>query len=169
MTAVRQHQRALGALVTAILVTATSSASWADSNVVRLSKPVEVTATYEVFGAPMASPDDGMTLETLLTNATQHLNEEVTVTTRVAQVCQKKGCFFIAQQGAHSARVSFKDYGFFVPSNISGRTVTLVGALFEREISPQQAQHFSADAGGTNAVQPGRQLEIVATSVLVPR
>jgi len=147
----------------------TSPVTRSDNNVVRLSKPVQVTDDYEVFGAPMTSAGEALSLEALLDNAREHLHQKVTVTTRVAQVCQKKGCFFIAQQGAHSARVSFKDYGFFVPSNISGRTVTLVGELFEREVSPQQAQHFSEDAGKSGMIQPGKQLEIVATSVRVPR
>ena len=146
-----------------------SLTAWADGTVVRLSEPVEVTDAYEVFGAPMPATGDGMTLQTLLQGAAKNLHKPVTVTTRVAQVCQKKGCFFVAQQGKYSARVSFKDYGFFVPSNISGRVVTLHGQLIAREVSQQQAEHFSQDAGADNVVPAGEQLEIVATAVRIPR
>ena len=108
-------------------------------------------------------------LGTLLDNSSQYLDKEVLVETRVAQVCQAKGCFFIAQKGAHAARVSFKDYSFFVPSDISGRTVTLAGSLVRRELSDAQAEHLNEDAGGGTAIQSGAQYEIVATSVRVPR
>ncbi len=155
----------------AIIAVVRATPAWADSKVVRLSDPVTVTEHYEVFGAPMgsqASQREGMTLQALLEDAASHLNEEVTVTTRVAQVCQKKGCFFIAQEGKHSARVSFKDYGFFVPSNISGRTVTLAGTLLERDITAAQAQHLRQDTGGEGNIQAGKHLEIVASSVRIP-
>ena len=66
-------------------------------------------------------------------------------------------------------RVSFKDYGFFVPTDISGRRVTMVGELVEREISEDQAEHMSEDLGEEGAMQAGVVYEIVATSVRVPR
>ena len=152
----------------ALLLGIFSAVCWGDAKVVRLSEPVQSTSEYEIYGAPMKSEAIEQTLDSLLNNPEANLNREIKVTTRVAKVCQKKGCFFIAQQGPYSARVSFKDYGFFVPSNISGRTVTLVGELLERKLSPEQAAHFNADAGTTNNIKPGLQYEIVANSVRIP-
>ena len=144
-------------------------ATAASGDVVRLSEPVEETDTYETFGSPLPGQPDAISLGTLLDNGPQYLDRAVVVQTRVAQVCQAKGCFFIAQEGAHAARVSFKDYSFFVPSDISGRTVTLAGSLIRREVTEAQAAHLNDDAGGGNVVRPGAQYEIVATSVRVPR
>ena len=67
-------------------------------------------------------------------------------------------------------RVAFKDYGFFVPTDISGRDVTLVGELRQVELSAEQAAHFEEDMGSTDvAVAPGPRFEIVASSVRVPK
>lgn len=145
------------------------TASAASGDVVRLSEPVEATETHETFGSPLPEQPDEISLTTLLDNGQQYLDQAVVVRTRVAQVCQAKGCFFIAQDGAHAARVSFKDYSFFVPSDISGRTVTLAGSLVRRELSEEQAAHLNDDAGGSDVVRAGAQYEIVATSVRVPR
>ena len=140
-----------------------------DGGVVRLSEPVEATDTHETFGASLPEAGDAMTLADLLADGDRYLDREVKVTTSVAQVCQKKGCFFIAQDGSHAARVSFKDYGFFVPSDISGRTVTLAGKLKRKDMSAEQAEHYNTDLGDESAFRPGPQYEIVATSVRVPR
>ncbi len=139
------------------------------ADVVRLSEPVESTDSYETFGAPLPEQADVIALGALLTASASYLDRDVVVETRVAQVCQAKGCFFIAQEGSHAARVSFKDYGFFVPSDISGRTVTLAGTLIRSELSEAQAAHLNEDAGGGASIRPGAQYEIVATSVRIPR
>lgn len=139
------------------------------ADVVRLSEPVESTDTYETFGSPLPEQKDVIGLGTLLADSARYLDKDVLIRTRVAKVCQAKGCFFIAQEGADSARVSFTDYSFFVPSDISGRTVTLAGSLIRRELSEAQAAHLNEDAGGGRAIQSGAQYEIVATSVRVPR
>lgn len=143
--------------------------AWAgDAGVIRLSEPVEATDEYETFGAPLPAADV-MRLAAVIEDADRYANTDVQITTRVKQVCQKKGCFFVAQDGPHVARVSFKDYGFFVPTDISGRTVTLHGVLKRKELSEAQAEHFNEDAGKPGAFRSGPEYEIVAISVRVPR
>lgn len=154
----------------ATVILASPVGAVADENsAVRLSEPVEATATHETFGAKLPESGTAITLGSLLADGDRYLDREVTVTTRVAQVCQKKGCFFIARDGPYTARVSFKDYGFFVPSNISGRTVTLAGELKRNNLSSEQAEHYNEDMEDESALKPGPQYEIVATSVRVPR
>ena len=141
-----------------------------DDAVVRLSEPVEATDTHETFGARLPEAGPEIALAELLADADRYLGREVKVATQVAQVCQNKGCFFIAQDESVSARVSFKDYGFFVPSDIGGRTVTLAGELQRRDVSADQADHYNEDMKAESAVvEPGPQYEIVATAVRVPR
>jgi len=67
-------------------------------------------------------------------------------------------------------RISFKDYGFFVPTDISGKRVTFTGEVVAREVTVDEAAHYAEDLGATDsAVAPGKVYEIVATSVRVPR
>ncbi len=74
----------------------------------------------------------------------------------------------IANSGGQAVRVSFRDYGFFVPTDTSGKTVTLTGTLIERQLSEEQAAHFRADAG-SDTIQAGKVYEIVADSVSIPK
>lgn len=156
---------AAGLLVAAQLV-------WAgdEPKVIRLSEPVAVTATHETFGAVMPDAADPVPLATLVAQHDDYAGKRVVIAARVSEVCQTKGCFFIAQDGTTTVRVSFEDYRFFVPTDISGRQVTLLGKLQQVELSAEQAAHFEEDLGSADArVAPGPQFEIVASAVRVPK
>ena len=75
----------------------------------------------------------------------------------------------MAQEGPATIRVAFKDYGFFVPTDIAGKTVTLAGTLKKRELSAEEADHYSKDLDDEGSVRAGSTYEIVATAVRVPR
>lgn len=138
---------------------------------IRLSQPVASTATSETFGSTLNTELPKVTLANLMTNSNAHMNNEFLLETRIAKVCQKKGCFFIAQQEEHVVRVSFLDYGFFLPTDSSGKTVTLSGKLIEKQMSEEQAAHFKSDlqdSTANSAIKAGKVYEIVASSVQVP-
>lgn len=143
-------------------------AQYAVAEVTRLSEPVEVTDDAEIFGAPLNADAKPMTLEALLDNPDDYVDTAVRVESRISQVCQKKGCFMIASSGTHAVRISFKDYAFFVPTDTSGKTVTVTGTLIERTLTEEQAAHFRDDAG-SDTIQAGKVYEIVADAVSIPR
>jgi|GEM_PF-406498 len=146
------------------------SGAWAQ-DVIRLSEPVTTTPGFETFGAPVhtlvTAPIQPTTLASLIDRGNDALGETVVVKTRVGKVCQKKGCFFIAQEGSVSMRVAFKDYAFFIPTDSAHKDVMLVGELIAVERSPAQSAHFAQDAPGAE-VEPGRQFEFLAASVRIP-
>ena len=186
-------------LVQAVTVThaadsAITSPSIADptSNVVRLSEPVMTSDTREVFGAMLDDSGPTVTLQELVRDKDRYLDREVVVTTRIEKVCQKKGCFFVAQDGDAVARVTFKDYSFFIPTDSAGKRVTLAGTFSETEISEAKAKHYAADLQKTDQAadasvqgdtlkdmakppasdaRSGSRVEyqIVATSVSIPK
>lgn len=139
------------------------------AEVTRLSEPVAVTDEAEIFGAPLDTDAEPTTLAALLDSPGDYVDTAVRVEARISQVCQKKGCFMIASTGDKSVRISFKDYGFFVPTDTGGKTVTLTGTVIERQLSEEQAAHFREDAGGSASIQAGKVYEIVADAVSVPR
>ena len=111
-----------------------------------------------------------MTLKDLVAQSADYVGKPFQLDTKVAKVCQKKGCFFIAQQGDDVMRVAFRDYGFFVPTNSAGKTVTLAGELIKKEMTTEQVKHFNKDMqGGSDAVKEGVVYEILADSVKIPR
>jgi hypothetical protein len=155
--------------VIALLLAGTAFAA-EEAQVIRLSEPVEQTADSETFGSPLDSSVPAVDLERIAADGERYVGQPVRVEARVSQVCQKKGCFFIAQQGDVFVRVSFKDYGFFVPTDVSGKRVTMVGEVIAKEVTPEEADHFVEDLGeATATLQAGKTYEIVATSVRVPR
>lgn len=138
--------------------------------VIRLSEPVQSGEGYEVFGAPVEGAADALPLAQIIAAGDDYAGQQVKATATVAQVCQKKGCFFVAQDGAAVARVTFMDYSFFVPTDSGGKDVTIVGTFNRKVISEAQAKHFAEDAGEDPAAVTGPREEysIVATSVVVP-
>lgn len=136
----------------------------------RLSEPVYQDEQSETFGVKLDTSLPKLSMQDLVTDSSSHLAKPFQVETRIAKVCQKKGCFFIAQQDQHILRVSFRDYGFFIPTDSSGKTVILAGELIQKEMSSEQAAHFTADLKSeTDLVKPGLVYEIVADSVKIPR
>lgn len=136
----------------------------------RLSAPVTQDANTETFGKTLDVSLPKVTLAGLLNDSQNYLGKQVQIDTRIAKVCQKKGCFFIAQQNEHVLRVSFKDYGFFVPTDSSGKTVTLNAELIQKNLSPEQAAHFKSDLKtDSDLVKSGVVYELVATAVRIPR
>ncbi|MFT4652878.1 MAG: hypothetical protein ACJA0G_000230 [Kangiellaceae bacterium] len=153
-------------LVLGLVLTAQNMAL---ANTLRLSEPVVKNANSETFGHVLNSTLEKVTLADLVTQSKQHMGKPILVETKVAKVCQKKGCFFIAQQNEHVLRVSFKDYGFFIPTDSQGKTVLLTGELVQKEVSEKQAAHFTADLQTkSEAIKPGIVYEIVATSIKIP-
>mgnify|MGYP000066844717 FL=1 len=140
------------------------------ADTLRLSEPATQDAQTETFGIKIDHSLPKLTMENLVVDSSLHLAKPFQVEARIAKVCQKKGCFFIAQQGQHILRVSFRDYSFFIPTDSSGKTVTLAGELVEKKLSLEQVAHFKADLeSASDVLKPGLVYEIVADSVKIPR
>lgn len=76
----------------------------------------------------------------------------VKVVGTVVGVCQKKGCWMQLDIGdGKMMRVKFKDYAFFVPKNISGKTVVLDGHAYNSTTSVAHLRHYAQDAGASKA------------------
>jgi len=164
------NQRYFLAPLSILMMVVTSGLFAEETGVIRLSEPVEVTDTYEVFGSALGDTGTPLSLAALMNDDEKYLDQEVLVETRIAKVCQKKGCFFVATEGPSTARVTFKDYGFFIPTDSGGKDVVLLGTFSRKSISKEQAEHYAADLGEKAVASPGKfEYSIVATAVKIPR
>lgn len=138
---------------------------------VRLSEPVATTADWEEFGASVDDSGEPVSLQELVAAGDEQAGREVLLKTRIAKVCRKKGCFFIARDGNTVARITFKDYGFFIPTDSAGKEVLLNGTFERREITAAQANHYRQDLGEEAADAPaaGTEYHIVATAIRIPK
>ena len=168
--ALRGFQTLFALVIMGISTVVFAAESAGESEVIRLSEPVSQTATHEMFGAML--PDNGapLSLVELVKDNDKYQDREVLLATRIAKVCQKKGCFFVATEGAVTARVSFKDYEFFIPTDSGGKDVVLLGTFSRKDVSKEEADHYAADLGETATSNPERfQYSIVASAIQIPR
>ena len=154
-----------------LAATLSASGACAGDSVVRLSEPVSATGTYEDFGAVLPEGGPLYSLSGAVANLDVLAGQPVLIETEIHEVCRKKGCFFIARDGEVAARVRFKDYGFFIPTDSAGKTVRLAGALERVEPTPEQAAHFAEDLGREPESGPTAEFEyqVMATAVRIPR
>ena len=153
-----------------VIALSAGTAAAGENEVIRLSEPVAVTDTHEVFGSPLPESGEAIGVGELVENSELYAGKDVLVETRIAKVCQKKGCFFVAQEGADTVRVTFRDYGFFIPTDSGGKTVTLAGTFSKKPVSREEAEHHAEDLGEeAPETVPEFEYSIVATGVSIPR
>ena len=153
-----------------LLYSSILSAATQNNSVLRLSEAVETGPNYEVFGDPMPNKAAGLSLVDLIEQRESYLGKEVRVSAKITQVCQAKGCFFIAMKDGMWARITFRDYAFFVPTNTANSRVLIEGIFSEIALSHTQAQHYQTDLGSSdNSADDRSSLEysIIASSVLI--
>lgn len=72
---------------------------------------------------------------------------------RISDVCQKKGCWTVLTQGDHHLRIRFKDYGFFLPKDSSGKQAWVEG-LVQVELEDEgDAKHYASESTSPNPVR----------------
>jgi hypothetical protein len=92
---------------------------------------------------------------------------------KVLSVCKEKGCWMkIERENGEPMMVKFKDYGFFMPTNIEGKEVVLEGDAAVKETSVKQLRHYAEDAGKSKEEiekikAPKKDVIFVAKGVLV--
>lgn len=124
------------------LVFATSVSVAQKTNKVKESK----TGTY---GAPLSDTYTPVRLSDVVKK--KSYGKTCQVTAKVVDVCSAAGCWMILKDGNTEVRVTFKDYGFFVPSSLKGRTVVIEGVLSEEVTSEKDRKHYLEDAGASQA------------------
>lgn len=72
---------------------------------------------------------------------------QMKITGKVLEVCSKKGCWMTLEMpNGDPMRVTFKDYAFFMPKNIAGKTVVLLGVAKKHTTSVKMLRHYAEDA-----------------------
>lgn len=86
----------------------------------------------------------------------------------IEEVCQMKGCWMtLRNEAGENIRVTFKDYGFFVPKDISGSEVIIEGVASKEVLSEDVAKHYAEDGGKEYDESMRNTISFVADGVLV--
>lgn len=123
------------------------------------------------------NPDHSLSSEAA-TRIYQSLNTADTVALnfkgKVASVCKVKGCWMeLELQDGQNAKITFKDYGFFVPTDLVGKEVLVNGQATISEVDEKTRKHYAEDAGLSereinNITGSAKTYSMVASGVIIP-
>ncbi|MEL6698222.1 MAG: DUF4920 domain-containing protein [Bacteroidota bacterium] len=98
----------------------------------------------------------------------------IKVSGNVDQVCQMRGCWMdMSLVEGKQVHVRFKDYGFFVPTDASGKIAIVEGRLYADTVSVEDIRHKAEDGGmdpeeaAKKYTEPQAQLAFEATGVII--
>jgi hypothetical protein len=130
-------------------------------------------AAAKAFGQPLA-PATAVPIASVLGTPDKFANSTVTVEGAVRKACTRKGCWMelaeTAQEGTHTpgCRVTFKDYGFFVPIDAAGSRARVQGKVEVGTLSASSVRHYEEEGAAFAGKQPdgtAREVRLVATGV----
>ncbi len=124
------------------------------------------------FGAALSAAPV-VAVSAVMADAGKYDDKDVKVSGTVSAACQKKGCWMTigsGEAGSQTVRVSFKDYGFFVPKDCLGKKAVVEGHFKVTTMSVAEAQHYAEDAAKEGApvkkvTEPQKTYALVATGV----
>lgn len=92
---------------------------------------------------------------------------------KVLDVCSKKGCWIkLAVNDTTTAFVKMKDYAFFLPEAIKGKTIVLDGQAQMKTTSVDELKHYAEDAKKSKEeiaaiTQPQKEIRFTAKGIVV--
>ncbi|MEE2788135.1 MAG: DUF4920 domain-containing protein [Myxococcota bacterium] len=110
-------------------------------------------------------------IDTMMATVEQMDGQTVRIDGKVKAVCRKKGCWMTltGTDKTSVARITFKDYGFFVPLDCAGSTASVEGVIKLKTLSDAERAHLAQDAGKAVQAVPKHEVRIVATAVSLVR
>lgn len=130
------------------------------------SKPIGI------FGAEI--DDNGLvSLDQLVATLESQDEFEGKVVGEIKEVCSMKGCWMtIDLPNGQTMRVTFKDYGFFVPKNSHGYPVIIEGIASKKVTDVATLKHYAEDAGKSQEeidaiTEPKQEYAFEAVGVII--
>lgn len=125
-----------------------------------------------VYGAA-TSADGAIAIEQLPAQLAKNDSIQTKVIAKVLDVCPKKGCWMKLQiNDSTTAFVKMKNYGFFVPLDMVGKTIVLEGEAKMKTTSVNELRHYAEDAKKPQAeidaiTEPKREIRLTASGIKV--
>lgn len=159
-----------------IFAVAVSTVVFAQDQAKKMGPPEGNALVGDVYGAQVSAKSQKSAMSTATLNKKLKKAkklENVAVTGKVTEVCDKKGCWMTVQTDNNERFfVKMKDYAFFVPTALKGKNVVLEGAAETKVISVDEQKHYAEDAKKSQAeidaiTKPQEEIRFVATGIKV--
>lgn len=135
-----------------------------------VNKPDVIVNTY----GEAISTEGAFSLASLQEQVADKDSVILTLKGTIEKTCAKKGCWMTVQdENGVATRITFKDYGFFVPTEgADGKEVVFSGVAKRKVTDVATLRHFAEDDGKTEAeinaiTEPKQEIEFVATGVVI--
>lgn len=99
--------------------------------------------------------------------------KNVAVKGKVVNVCEKKGCWFTVEtENNEKFFVKMKDYAFFVPTALEGKTIIVEGNAETKVTSVDEQKHYAEDAKKPQSeidaiTKPEEEIRFIASGIKV--
>ncbi len=127
----------------------------------------------QYFGAKITA-DNAVEYYDLVQKMSSADSIQTKVVGTVESVCQMKGCWMniVSDKTGQEMFVKFKDYGFFMPKDISGRKVVMDGVAYREVTSVDELRHYAEDEGKSaeeiaKITEPEEELKFMASGVVL--
>jgi len=122
-------------------------------------------------GAAIAKDAKSVPLATVLASPDDYTKNAVVVEGTISNACERKGCWMQLGAGDQSVRVTFKDYGFFVPLDSKGMKARAEGVTTVKKLSKAEADHLESEGAKLKRNEDGTANEVsfVASGVELTR
>lgn len=134
--------------------------------------PPIVEDGVQYFGEKITT-DDFISFDDFVAQVKQDEEVNVKLKAKVESVCQAKGCWMNLVSDASNDSgvfVKFKDYGFFMPKDISGKYVIVEGKGYKEVTPVDELRHYAEDEGLSKEeiaaiTEPKEELKFMASGV----
>ena len=108
-----------------------------------------------------------LSLDDVAAQPERFADKAVLLTGKVDSVCRVKGCWMIiaSEKSKANARITFKDYAFFVPRDARGMKTKMSGVIKMKTLSEGERQHLADDGKVDISEIPKVELRLVADGV----
>jgi len=145
----------------------------ADTTAVEEAAEAEDIMVDSTHFGEVIDAEGAMTMADLAAQMERNDSVSMKVTTVAKECCQKKGCWMKVETADGSLmRVTFKDYGFFVPMDIGGKEIVMEGVAMRDTTSVDDLRHYAEDGGASEEeiaaiTEPEVSTTFVATGVMI--
>jgi hypothetical protein len=130
--------------------------------------------TWVSYGQPMTVETTPIPAKDFLADPSAHVGKTVLIEGRIADVCQKAGCWMVLAEGDKSIRVLTKAHKFSVAKDSTGQECRIEGEVRAKEIKAEEVAHFESESAKKDlipekSVQGTMTYELVASGVQLLR
>jgi len=133
--------------------------------------PRAAAAGSASYGAPF-TPGPTVALTALLSNPKQYADQSLITEGHVQRACSRKGCWMEIGEGDTACRVTFKDYGFFVPTDSAGAQARVQGRITTQRVEPSRVAHLEGEGArfrNREADGSATEVQFIASAVQLTR